>query len=157
MPLGLAFGGEGPSQHRWGARKGTGGGRGVGGRPAPLTELGDVVGDGVVLLAPLQGGGRRAPITLPVSGRSHRGAGSRPQRSKGEKEGEGGRDEGCRARRSEGGEPGWTRPLEGGAERRRPRALSWRRPRPTGASRPSVGRLGGEGGVEVGKEDLEDI
>lgn len=47
----------------------------------PLTELSDVVGDGVVLLAPLQGGGRRTPVTLPVGGRSHCGARSRLERS----------------------------------------------------------------------------
>lgn len=71
-------------------------GRGWGRRP--LTELGDVVGDGVVLLAPLQGGGRGAPVTLPVGGRGHGGDRSRPRRSRG-KEREGRRREGKRGRK----------------------------------------------------------
>lgn len=42
-------------------------------RPAAaLTELGDVPGHRVVLLAPVQRGGRGAPVALAVRGRSHR-------------------------------------------------------------------------------------
>lgn len=41
---------------------------------ATLTELGDVPRHGVVLLAPVQCGGRGAPVALPVRGRSHRAA-----------------------------------------------------------------------------------
>lgn len=51
------------------------------GAPAPaaaLTELGDVPGHRVVLLAPVQRGGRGAPVALAVPGRSHRARRRRP-------------------------------------------------------------------------------
>lgn len=101
--------------------EGEGGGGGTGppgprqhpGPERPLTELGDVVGDGVVLLAPLQGGGRRTPVTLPVSGRSHRGARSRLERSRAREQ-----------RREKGAGPGAQR-----RRRERGRGRRWARPR----------------------------
>lgn len=143
---------RGESTKSCGEGEGGGGGTrppGPGQHPGPerpLTELGDVVGDGVVLLAPLQGGGRRTPVTLPVSGRSHRGARSRLERSRTREQ-----------RREKGAGPGAQRRRR----RERGRGRRWARPRggaavtmgtgcglSDGAKRGGEAQCGGKGGWE---------